>query len=61
MKNYFCKSAGLARPCDDCRHNPTNQRGQAKGAPIQPTIRKDLKCAHWSAVRAAAITPSQTR
>lgn len=50
MKNYFCKSYGQARACGDCRHNPMNQAGQAKGPPIAPTIRKDLTCAHWSAI-----------
>lgn len=57
-KPNYCESAGLARACGDCRHNPMNQRALAKGQPIKPTIPSSLKCPHWATKHDYAITPS---
>lgn len=50
MKPKYCQSAGLARNCGDCKHNPLNQSGGAKGQPIKPSVPTDLRCPFWKSV-----------
>jgi len=44
MKPNFCKSAGQARDCTSCKHNPLNQTNEAKGQTIAPPIKRDGRC-----------------
>lgn len=50
MKANFCQSAGKARNCGDCKHNPMNQQGQGVGQRIEPRIPVSLKCPFWKSV-----------
>lgn len=49
-KLNYCENAGQARSCGDCRFNPMNQRGMAKGPSIRPTPKRSLTCPQWAAI-----------
>jgi hypothetical protein len=57
MRPLYCRSAGDARDCTSCKHNPMNQQGMAQGQPISPPIKRDGKCPHYVMVIKPRGTP----
>lgn len=49
MRANYCQSAWAIEACKDCKHNPANQMGQARGPTITPKVKKGGKCPYWAA------------
>lgn len=54
MKPMWCLAAWSVRTCQDCAHNPANQRGMPKGPELHAKPKKDGRCANWKAAKKVA-------
>lgn len=55
-----CKRTGEAKDCTSCKHSAWNQQGKPSGQPINPSVKKDGRCAAYVGVP-YAVTPGDKR